>query len=42
MVEQQEQIAAHIERGFVQAARGELIDGDAAIEMLRRSGSTSN
>ena len=31
-----EVIAAHIEIGFTQAERGELIDGDMAIEMLRR------
>ena len=36
MFEQREAIAAHIERGFQQAQRGELIDGDAAIEMLRK------
>jgi antitoxin ParD1/3/4 len=36
MLEQKESIAAHIEKGFAQAERGELIDGDAAIETLRR------
>jgi antitoxin ParD1/3/4 len=36
MVEQREAVAAHIETGFAQAERGELIDGDAAVEMLRR------
>lgn len=36
MFEQREAIAAHIEKGFAQAERGELIDGDAAIEMLRK------
>jgi Arc/MetJ-type ribon-helix-helix transcriptional regulator len=36
MVEQRQAVAAHIETGFAQAGRGELIDGDAAIEMLRR------
>jgi Arc/MetJ-type ribon-helix-helix transcriptional regulator len=35
MFEQREVIAAHIERGFAQAERGELLDGDAAVEMLR-------
>jgi predicted transcriptional regulator len=35
MLEQREAISAHIETGFAQAERGELIDGDAAIEMLR-------
>ncbi len=36
MFEQREAIAAHIEKGFAQAERGKLIDGDAAIEMLRK------
>jgi predicted transcriptional regulator len=36
MLERREAIAAHIEKGFAQAERGELIDGDDAIEMLRR------
>ncbi|HEX4771431.1 MAG TPA: hypothetical protein VH351_11390 [Bryobacteraceae bacterium] len=36
MVEQRAVIAEHIETGFLQAERGELIDGDAAIELLRR------
>ena len=36
MVEQREAIAADIEKGFAQAERGELIDGDAAVEMLRQ------
>ncbi len=36
MVEQREALAAHIEEGFLQAERGELIDGDRAIEMLRK------
>jgi hypothetical protein len=36
MIEQREAVAAHIEKGFAQAERGELIDGDAAVEMLRR------
>ena len=36
MIEQREAVAAHIEKGFAQAERGELIDGDAAIEMLRQ------
>ena len=35
MFEQREAIAAHIERVFAQAERGELLDGDAAVEMLR-------
>jgi Arc/MetJ-type ribon-helix-helix transcriptional regulator len=36
MFERREAIAAHIETGFAQAARGELIDGDAALETLRK------
>jgi predicted transcriptional regulator len=36
MFEQRETIAAHIEKGFAQAERGELIDGDAAVKELRR------
>ena len=36
MLEEPEAVAAHIEKGFAQAERGELIDGDAAIEMLRQ------
>jgi len=36
MIEQREAVAAHIEKGFAQAERGELIEADAAIEMLRQ------
>ncbi len=36
MLEQRESVNAHIEQGFAQAERGELIDGDAAIAMLRK------
>ncbi len=36
MIGQREDVAAHIGRGFLQAERGELIDGDAAVEMLRK------
>ena len=36
MLEQRATVAAHIEKGFAQAERGELIDGDAAVEMLRQ------
>ena len=36
MIEQREAVAAHIEKGFLQAERGELLGGDAAIEMLRK------
>jgi hypothetical protein len=31
-----EAVAAHVDKGFAQAERGELIGGDAAIEMLRQ------
>jgi predicted transcriptional regulator len=36
MLEHCDAVATHIEPGFAQAERGELIDGDAAIEMLRQ------
>jgi antitoxin ParD1/3/4 len=36
MFERREAVAAHIEKSFEQAARGELIDADAAVEMLRQ------
>jgi antitoxin ParD1/3/4 len=36
MFEQREAIAAHIEKGFAQAERGESIDGNAVVEMLRQ------
>jgi predicted transcriptional regulator len=36
MFEGREAIGAQIEKGFAQAERGELMDGDAAIERLRR------
>lgn len=36
MLEQRDAVAAHIGVSFSQAVRGELIDGDAAIEMLRQ------
>jgi antitoxin ParD1/3/4 len=36
MVEQREAVASYIELGFAQAERGELIDGDIAVEMLRQ------
>ena len=36
MFGQREAVAAHIATGFAQAERGELIDGDAAVEMLRQ------
>jgi Arc/MetJ-type ribon-helix-helix transcriptional regulator len=36
MLERREVVAAQIESGFAQAERGELMDGDAAVELLRR------
>jgi len=36
MIEQHEAVNAHIATGFAQAERGELIDGDRAIEVLRQ------
>lgn len=36
MFEHRDRIAEHIEKGFSQAERGQLIDGDAAIETLRK------
>jgi hypothetical protein len=36
MLEDRDAVAAHIEAGFGQAQRGQLIDGDAALELLRR------
>ena len=36
MLEEREAVAAHNETGFDQAERGELIDADAAVEMLRQ------
>ena len=36
MIGQREAVAAHIEKGFLQAEQGQLTDGDAAIEMLRK------
>jgi Arc/MetJ-type ribon-helix-helix transcriptional regulator len=36
MLGQREQVAAHIAVGFAQAERGELIDGDEAVAILRR------
>jgi len=34
MLEQRESVAAHIEKGFAQAERGELTDADVALEAL--------
>ena len=36
MFEQRDVIAAQIGKGFAQAQRGELIDGDAAVDILRQ------
>jgi antitoxin ParD1/3/4 len=36
MIERREAVAAQIETGFAQGERGELIDGDVAVEVLRR------
>ena len=36
MFAKREALAAHIEKGFAQAERGELVDGDAAVDILRK------
>ena len=36
MFDQRETIAAHVEQGFLQAERGELTDGNVALEILRQ------
>ncbi len=36
MLTEREAAASHIATGFAQAERGELTDGDVAIEMLRQ------
>ena len=36
MLSQREEVAAHIGTGFAQAERGELIDEDDTLEMLRK------
>ena len=36
MVNQREAVEAHIKTAFAQAERGELMDGDAAVRMLRQ------
>jgi Arc/MetJ-type ribon-helix-helix transcriptional regulator len=36
MLGQREALTAQIEKGFAQAERGELVDGDAAVEILRQ------
>ena len=36
MLGEREAVATHVQAGFAQAERGELMDGDVAVEMLRR------
>jgi hypothetical protein len=36
LLEDRDAVATHVEMGFAQAERGESIDGDAALELLRR------
>jgi len=36
MLGQREEVSAHIAMGFAQAERGELIDGDRVVEILRQ------
>jgi hypothetical protein len=36
MLTEREAVAPHIATGFAQAQRGELTDGDVAVEMLRQ------
>jgi Arc/MetJ-type ribon-helix-helix transcriptional regulator len=36
MLTEREAVASHIATGFAQAQRGELTDGDVAVEMLRQ------
>lgn len=36
MLGQREEVASHIAAGFAQAERGELIDGDEVLEILRK------
>jgi Arc/MetJ-type ribon-helix-helix transcriptional regulator len=40
MLGHRDEVAAHIAAGFAQAERGELIDGDEAVEILRRRRAT--
>jgi Arc/MetJ-type ribon-helix-helix transcriptional regulator len=37
MLGQREEVAANIAQGFAQAERGELMDGDTALELLRQN-----
>ncbi len=41
MLEEREGIAAHIAKGFAQAERGELIDGEVALEKRCANGGPS-
>jgi Arc/MetJ-type ribon-helix-helix transcriptional regulator len=36
MLGQREEVSAHIATGYAQAEHGELIDGDAVVEILRQ------
>jgi antitoxin ParD1/3/4 len=36
MVEQRREVAEHVAAGYAQAERGELMEQDAALEMLRK------
>ena len=36
MLGQREEVAAHIAAGFAQAERGDLVEGDAVVEILRQ------
>ncbi len=36
MLEQREEVTAHIARGFAQAESGDLVEGDAVVEILRQ------
>jgi predicted transcriptional regulator len=36
MIERRDEVSAQVQRGFDQAARGELVDPDAALEILRK------
>jgi hypothetical protein len=36
MLEHREAVAVHGAKGFAHAERGELVDGDAAVEVLRQ------
>ncbi len=36
MLEQRKEVAAHVATGYAQAERGELLDEDAALALLRK------